>query len=258
MIEECIRLENVSFKYSPSEKNVLEGISLEIKRGSFTGIAGPSGSGKTTLLKIISSSLKPSSGMMENNIGLAAVLHQFSEMQLFGENVLEDIMFGPLNMGVSAACAKKEALCMLDKMGLDRNLCSRNPFTLSGGQMRLVSASGVLVLNRDVIVLDEPVCGLDKTSSEKLMNVVSELNGKGCTVIMATHNVNDIIRYCSSSVVLENGRVVYDGPPSSMTGCISYESVFADELRVLTGNLPYGICTSEAMIEYLKKFRSGK
>ena len=202
-MSQIIRFQNVSYSYAkgtPYEKKALENVSISVESCDFLGIYGLSGSGKSTLLKLAAGLIKPSSGqiMLKENTRVGIVF-QFPENQLFGSTVLEDVMFGPLNMGLEKDRAREMAETALRQMGLGAEFYSRSPFSLSGGEKRRAAIAGILAMDTDVLALDEPLAGLDPEGQESLCDILEGLNEKGRTII--------VVRRCRSAVVLENGRV---------------------------------------------------
>ena len=220
-----IAFKNVSYIYnekSPLEYVALKDIDLNIEKGSFTALIGHTGSGKSTLVQHINALLLPSSGEVviddltiqsKNKINLkslrkkAGMVFQFPEYQLFEETILKDIIFGPMNFGVSEEEAIKIAKkCML-QVGLDLSLLEDSPFELSGGQKRRVAIAGILAIEPDILVLDEPTAGLDPQGAKDMMQLFDSIHKSGTTVIMVTHDMNNVLEYCDNAIVMNEGRV---------------------------------------------------
>lgn len=227
----AIHFEKVSYAYDDNSlwrQGALEGIDLRIKRGTFAAIAGASGSGKSTLMQHFNGILKPSSGKVQvldvtmqagekmpvmrelrRRVGL---VFQFPEQQLFEETVEKDLCFGPLNFGCSLEESKVRASRALSLVGLDDTFLSRNPFHLSGGQMRKVAIASVLAMEPDVIALDEPTATLDPQSRAELAGMLSRLHREqGKTVVVVTHRMEEMLSYVNQWIVMKDGEVSFEG-----------------------------------------------
>ena len=231
-----IRFEQVGFTYqphSPFEQRVLFDIDLEIKEGSYTALVGHTGSGKSTLLQHLNALLKPTTGTVTigervikpetDNKNLkplrkkVGIVFQFPESQLFEETVARDIAFGPKNFGVSEEAAKGLAQEYIQLVGLDESFLERSPFDLSGGQMRRVAIAGVLAMEPEVLVLDEPTAGLDPQGRKEMMEMFDRLHReKNMTIILVTHLMDDVANFADYVYVLEKGKVVRSGHPSAV------------------------------------------
>ena len=231
----AIKFEQVNFIYfpkTPFEHKALFDINLEFENGKFYSIIGHTGSGKSTLVQNINALLLPTSGKVKvndleitnnrKNIDFKKVrktsglVFQFPEYQLFEETVLKDVMFGPKNFKYTdeeATLAAKEALSIV---GIDESLYTKSPFDLSGGQKRRVAIAGILAMNPEVIILDEPTAGLDPVGSKEIMDIFKTLNEKGKTIILITHDMNIVYEYSQEVVVLNKGEVVYKGDKNSL------------------------------------------
>ena len=228
-----IRFEQVDFTYqpnSPFEQRVLFDINLEIPANSYTAIVGHTGSGKSTLLQHLNALLKPTKGKVTigdrvitpetNNKNLkpirkkVGIVFQFPESQLFDETVARDIAFGPKNFGVSEEKSMELAAEMLNLVGLDESYMERSPFDLSGGQMRRVAIAGVLAMEPEVVILDEPTAGLDPRGRKDMMDMFYRLHkDKGINIILVTHLMDDVAEYADYMVVLEKGKIYKKGHP---------------------------------------------
>ncbi|HIY57085.1 MAG TPA: energy-coupling factor ABC transporter ATP-binding protein [Candidatus Tetragenococcus pullicola] len=231
-----IRFEKVNFTYqpnSPFEQRVLHDIDLEIKQGSYTALVGHTGSGKSTLLQHLNALLKPTQGLVQigdreitpetNNKNLkpirkkVGIVFQFPESQLFEETVAKDIAFGPKNFGVSEEKALFLAKENLELVGLDESFMERSPFDLSGGQMRRVAIAGVLAMQPEVLVLDEPTAGLDPQGRREMMRMFDHLHKeKGLTIVLVTHLMDDVANFADYVYVLEKGSLVKSGVPEEV------------------------------------------
>lgn len=228
-----IRFEKVSYVYqanTPFEQRALYEVDLAIKDGSYTALVGHTGSGKSTLLQHLNALLKPTAGKVEigdriitpetNNKNLkpirkkVGIVFQFPEAQLFEETVAKDIAFGPQNFGVSEADSLVLAEEMLHLVGLDDSYLERSPFELSGGQMRRVAIAGVLAMEPEVLVLDEPTAGLDPQGRKEMMEIFLKLHReKKMTIVLVTHLMDDVANFADYVYALEKGQVVKAGTP---------------------------------------------
>lgn len=242
-----ISLKNVSYTYNyktPYAREVLKDINLNIEEGSYTVIIGKTGSGKSTLIEHINGLLLPTHGeVLVNNVLITnpkskkekrelakklkvlrqdvAVLFQFSEQQLFETSVLKDIIFAPLNYGISEERAISKAKELIKLVGLDESYLDKSPFELSGGEMRKVALCGVLALEPKVLILDEPTVALDYKSREEIMTMVKKLKDElNMTIVLISHNMNYVLEYADKVFVLKNGKINFEG---------TVEELFADE-----------------------------
>lgn len=231
----AITLEQVSFTYqagTPFEGPALFDIDMEIVDKSFTALVGHTGSGKSTILQLLNGLNVPSSGRVvigdtiitatsENKdikhvrkkVGL---VFQFAESQVFDETVLKDVAFGPQNFGVDKTEAEKIAKEKLALVGISEDLFERSPFELSGGQMRRVAIAGILAMEPEILVLDEPTAGLDPAGRKELMGIFQDLHGAGMTVVLVTHLMDDVADFADFVYVLEKGRIVKSGHPKDV------------------------------------------
>jgi len=227
-----ITLEHVSHSYdvnSPMANLGLDDVSYTIRDKEFTAIVGQTGSGKSTLVRHINALLKPTSGTITvgdriitsetNNKNLkplrknVGMVFQFPESQLFEETVEKDIMFGPMNFGATEDEARESAHEMIKLVGLDEEYLSKSPFDLSGGQMRRVAIAGVLASNPETIILDEPTAGLDPVGRREIMDLFKGMQARGKTIILITHNMDDVANYANEMVVMNQGKLVASGKP---------------------------------------------
>ena len=236
-----ISLKNVYYTYqegSPFEGQALSDISLEIKDRSYTAIVGHTGSGKSTLLQLLNGLLCPTQGEIQfddfvldretdqkkmkhlrKKVGL---VFQFPESQLFAETVLADVAFGPQNFGVSRERAEEIAKDKLAVVGLNDAIYNKSPFELSGGQMRRVAIAGILAIEPDVLVLDEPTAGLDSAGRKELMALFETLHKNGMTIVLVTHTMDDVANFADTVYVLKGGNLVLEGSPSSVFQEVEY------------------------------------
>lgn len=231
-----IRFEKVNFTYqpnSPFEQRVLHDIDLVVQEGCYTALVGHTGSGKSTLVQHLNALLKPTTGTVQigdrtitpetSNKNLkpirqkVGIVFQFPESQLFEETVARDIAFGPQNFGVSEEDAAKLAAKTLQMVGLDESYLERSPFDLSGGQMRRVAIAGVLAMEPEVLVLDEPTAGLDPQGRKEMMEMFARLHKENnITIVLVTHLMDDVADYADFVYVLEKGTVVKQGKPQDV------------------------------------------
>lgn len=228
-----IRFQDVSYTYqknTPFESRALYDIDLTISDGSYTAIVGHTGSGKSTVLQHLNALKIPTEGTvtigdrvisehtenkklkpLRKKVG---IVFQFPESQLFEETIAKDIAFGPKNFGVSDEEADKLVRELLPLVGLSVDLMDRSPFDLSGGQMRRVAIAGVLALEPEVLVLDEPTAGLDPRGREDIMNMFYKLHKeRGITIVLVTHQMEDVANYADHMIVLQKGTVKREGSP---------------------------------------------
>ncbi|MGV3294848.1 energy-coupling factor transporter ATPase [Streptococcus pluranimalium] len=227
-----ISLKNVSYTYqagTPFEGRALFDIDLTIEKGSYTAFIGHTGSGKSTIMQLlnglniptegtvyvddfeIASSAKPKDiKSVRQKVGL---VFQFPESQLFDETVLKDVAFGPQNFGVSVEEAEDRARQSLKQVGISEDLFDQNPFDLSGGQMRRVAIAGILAMQPEILILDEPTAGLDPRGRKELMTLFKQLHDSGMTIVLVTHLMDDVADYANYAYLLEKGQIVAQGSP---------------------------------------------
>ncbi|MBM7635831.1 energy-coupling factor transporter ATPase [Streptococcus saliviloxodontae] len=230
-----ITLTNVSYTYqagTPFEGRALFDISTQITDGSYTAFIGHTGSGKSTIMQLLNGLNLPTTGtvfvadyeltpavkakeikQLRKKVGL---VFQFPESQVFDETVLKDVAFGPQNFGMPKEEAEKLACEKLRLVGLDEVFFDRNPFDLSGGQLRRVAIAGILAMEPDVLVLDEPTAGLDPRGRQELMELFKTLHDSGMTIVLVTHLMDDVANYADEVKVLEKGRLVLSGTPGDI------------------------------------------
>ena len=235
-----IELKGVSYTYmkgTPFERAALRDVSLTIADGSLTAIAGHTGSGKSTLVQHLNGLLHPTQGeVLVDGVNLAGkkkeaalarrkvgMVFQYPEQQLFEETVAADIAFGPKNLELPEEEVERRVRAAMEFVQLDyESYKDVSPFKLSGGQMRRVAIAGVLALESQYLVLDEPTAGLDPQAREELLRRITELHRKKkLTIIFVSHNMQDIARMAERVVFMHDGRILVDAPPS--------EAFFADE-----------------------------
>lgn len=229
-----ITVKDLSYVYnpkSPYETVALDGITLEIKTGEFVAVCGRTGSGKTTFVQHLNALVTPQSGelvveglnlteknkklrreMLKKLRGKVGMVFQYPEYQLFAGTVYEDVAFGPTNMGLSKEEIDDRVRAAIKAVGLDFESISRqSPFEISGGEKRRAALAGVLAMNPNILVLDEPTAGLDPLGKEEILNLVVKLNKQnGLTVIMVSHDVNEVYEYTDRTIVFSQGKVLFN------------------------------------------------
>ena len=231
-----IKVEHVFFTYGKKASNstlALDDISFNINDNDFVTIVGETGSGKSTLAQMFNALLIPDKGDvvvddylinyknrkskklrgLRKHVGL---VFQFPEYQLFEESVEKDVAFGIKNFGVKGEEALQKAHEALKLVGLDESYYKRAPFELSGGERRKVAIAGILAINPDIIIFDEPTVGFDPRSSKDLMNLIVGLHKQGKTIIVITHDMDLVRRYAHRVLLLERGKLAFEGSPSDL------------------------------------------
>lgn len=224
-----LKLEHVNYVYSPGtayEMKALKDVSLEIPDGQFAGVIGHTGSGKSTLIQHFNALMKPTSGRItfngediwaesynRRNLRFhVGIVFQYPEHQLFESTVLEDVEFGPKNQGLSKGECEEKARKALKSVGAPESIYQSSPFELSGGQKRRVAIAGVLAMDPDVLILDEPTAGLDPGGRDEILEQIRLLHEeRGITVILVSHSMEDVARYVERLIVMNHGEKVYDG-----------------------------------------------
>lgn len=245
-----IVLENISYKYKDQwqseERYALENINLTLQEGEYVAIIGRTGSGKSTLLQHLNGLLQATSGnyyfegeevyqkafSMKTLRQKVALCFQYPEYQLFEETVLKDICFGPKNLGLSEEECREKARRAMELVGLSKELETVSPFSLSGGQKRRVALAGILAMEPEYLILDEPAAGLDTEGKENLFSLLKQLNEeKNITIILVSHDMNDVAAHAKRVLVMSEGHLVMDD---------STENVFCreKELREIGLDIP--------------------
>lgn len=226
-----IKLENVSYTYSPGmayEIHALKNINLEIRDGEFIGLIGHTGSGKSTLVQHLNGLMKATSGAiyyngeniyaegysMKNLRSRVGLVFQYPEHQLFEVDVLTDVCFGPKNQGLSKEQAEERAKKALAMVGMGEKYYKSSPFELSGGQKRRVAIAGVLAMQPDVLILDEPTAGLDPKGRDEILEQIKKLHEEEqITIILVSHSMEDVAKYVGRIIVMNQGEAMFDGTP---------------------------------------------
>ena len=240
----AIEVKNLFYIYgrkTPYQQTALDDVSLTIPTGSFVGLIGRTGSGKSTLVQNLNALLIPTQGEIivdEFHIGNKkrknkkikqlrkhlSLVFQFPEYQLFEETVEKDVAFGLMNFGYKQKEAIELAHKALLSVGLDEKYFKRSPFELSGGERRRVAIAGILAINPDILVLDEPTAGLDVKGSKDIMSLVKQMHEDGKTIIMVTHDMDLVLRYTEQCFVLKDGKVTFSGSTKQLFDTISDDS----------------------------------
>ncbi len=217
---------------SPYETSALKDVTVEIKTGEFIGLIGHTGSGKSTLIQHLNGLLKPTSGkIIVNGLDLTVkgiklneirkkvgLVFQYPEYQLFEETVEKDVAFGPMNLGLESNEISSRVQEAIELVGLNYNeIKDKSPFELSGGQKRRVAIAGVLSMNPEVLILDEPTAGLDPRGRDEILGQIKKLHiDKKITVILVSHSMEDIAKMADRLIVMDKGQVALDGPPQEV------------------------------------------
>ncbi len=234
--DSLIVLDRVTYLYDqglPTQRKALDSVSLEIKKGEFVGLIGPTGSGKSTLAQHLNGLLLPSSGEIlidgenTNKKGIdlrrirqkVGLVFQFPELQLFEETVYDDVAFGPKNLDLSESELNQRVRESMRSVGLDfEQFAFRSPFHLSGGEQRKVAIAGILALKPQILVLDEPTCGLDIKSTKEIKSLLQQLNSVGITIVLISHDMNLIAETAQKIILLDQGKLLAYCEKSEMFG----------------------------------------
>lgn len=229
-----ISMDHVSYKYSPGtpyEVSALNDVCIDFEEGKMTGVIGHTGSGKSTLIQMMNGLLKPDSGRIildgediwskPKNISLVrfrvGMVMQYPEYQLFDETVRKDISFGPRNMGMSQSEIDARVESAAEIVGISKAILDKSPFDLSGGQKRRVAIAGIMAMEPEVLVLDEPAAGLDPEGREAIFSAIEAYRKrKNATVIIVSHSMEDMARYCEKIIVMNHANVLMQGDRSEV------------------------------------------
>ena len=279
-----IEVNDVFFTYAPKTPNAYDAlicVSTSVDDGDFLTIVGQTGSGKSTLVQMLNGLSMPTAGaifvdgedtkvlckktkttkLLKKKVGL---VFQFPEYQLFEETILKDVAFGLINYGMKKEEAYEKAKEFILKVGLSETYFEKSPFELSGGEKRKVAIAGILALEPEILVLDEPTAGLDPKSKSDLLNLIEKLHDEGKTVILVTHNMEIVRKYANHVILLEKGKVFFDGTPDDfftddgVAEIIDVPEVieFAKKLKQKGADIDINKVTSvDALIEQIKTWR---
>lgn len=229
-----LKTENLTYVYSqgtPFEKTAVNNVSIEIEKGEFTGIIGHTGSGKSTLIQHFNGLLKPTSGRIyldgqdiwEDKSKIRQVrfrvglVFQYPEYQIFEETVYKDIAFGPKNMRLSEHEIDRRVRQTAAAVGISEELLGKSPFELSGGEKRRVAIAGVMAMEPEVLILDEPTAGLDPKGRGIILEQIKEYHrDMGCTVLLVSHSMEDVARYASKILVMNKSEIFCYGKTSDV------------------------------------------
>ena len=286
-----IIFDQVSYTYNPNTPfavDVLNNVNLTIPENKVTAIVGHTGSGKSTLIQHLNVLLRPTTGTLtvagekvtatsehatlkplRKKVG---VVFQFPEAQLFEESVIKDVMFGPLNFDISEEEAMRIAKEKLALVGIPEHLYERSPFDLSGGQMRRVAIAGVLALEPEVLVLDEPTAVLDPLGHKSMMEMFIDLQQTtNITLVLVTHQMDDVAKYADNVIVMEKGTMVKNGTPAevfadaswldqkqlSLPQAMSFMAKIDSQLDVAMPTTEKPPLTVDELADYLLKIKAG-
>ncbi len=244
-----IEVKNLTHKYSagtPFEHTALDDVSFSLERGEFIGVIGHTGSGKSTLMQHLNGLLKPDSGeILLDGVDIwqdkkttrqtrfrVGLVFQYPEYQLFEETVYKDIAFGPKNMGLKADEIDRRVRESAAAVGLFHELLAASPFDLSGGQKRRVAIAGVLAMEPELLILDEPTAGLDPAGREEILNYIdSYRKAKHATIMMVSHSMGDVARMADRLIVMNKSKIALMDTPAEVFR-------HADELVQMGLNIP--------------------
>lgn len=244
------KVEHIYSQDTPFAYYALKGIDLHIDKGKMVALIGHTGSGKSTLIQHINALLLPTQGQITiDDIMIsveqkpqslkplrqkAGLVFQFPEYQLFEETILKDIIFGPQNFGIEEQEAIQIAKEVLTLVGLDETYLEKSPFDLSGGQKRRVAIAGILAMNPDILILDEPTAGLDPQGAKEMMNLFQKIHSTGKTVIIVTHDMNQVLEYCDEVIVMNQGKIERHVLVQDLFQEIDYLSSLSIDLPIIT------------------------
>ena len=225
--------DHISYVYSAGtayEKKALNDVSLTINKGEFIGIIGHTGSGKSTLIQHFNGLEKATSGTiyfngqdiddkdfnMKSLRSKVGLVFQYPEHQLFETTVLEDVKFGPKNLGLDKLEVDLRAFEAIKQVGLSEKSYDASPFELSGGQKRRVAIAGVLAMKPEILILDEPTAGLDPRGRDEILDQIATLHKEGLTVILVSHSMEDVAKYADRIIAMNSGKIAFDGTPKEV------------------------------------------
>ena len=229
-----LEIDHVSYKYdigTAFEKVAVDDVSLSINKGEFVAIIGHTGCGKSTLIEHLNGLAKPSSGRVlfegeDINAdgydrkalrGKVGLVFQYPDHQLFEETIYKDVAFGPSNFLDDAEEIDRRVRKSLELVGIPEKDFEKSPFELSGGQKKRITIAGVIAMQPEVLILDEPTAGLDPLGRDEILSSIKKIHeDTGCTIIWVSHNMEDVARFAERIVVLGNGKVMFDGEPKQV------------------------------------------
>ena len=267
---------------TPFVHTALDHVSLSIEKGEMVGVIGHTGSGKSTLIQHLNGLLRPTSGRVlldgEDIWGekyprrqarfRVGLVFQYPEYQLFEETVRKDIAFGPKNMGLEEGEIARRVKAAMAAVGLDPKLGDKSPFELSGGQKRRVAIAGVIAMEPDVLILDEPTAGLDPRGREEILGLIRAYHqDRGATILLITHSMEDLANTAQRILVMNHARLMMDGTPEQVFSradelraaglTVPQITQVVDELRRRGLDLPRGIYTVEQAVRALEAGKGG-
>ena len=265
---------------SPFERTALKNIDLTIEDGEYIGLIGHTGSGKSTLIQHFNGLLKPSGGSISvQGINLSegkpdliklrakvGLVFQYPEYQLFEETVAKDIAFGPKNLGLSEEEINQRVREAMELVGLPPEMGEKSPFELSGGQKRRAAVAGVMAMRPEVLVLDEPIAGLDPKGRREMLNLINNYHVKmGATIVLVSHNMDDVAQAAGRVIVMSGGEIKKDGSPreifkdvegmQSLSLDVPQAALLAHELNKRGLNVRSDVISPNELIEELIKHK---
>ena len=283
-MEPILEVRNISYVYSagtPFEHRALENVSFSLHRGEFAGVIGHTGSGKSTLMQQLNGLLKPTSGQVlldgtdiwsdkkltrqaRFRVGL---VFQYPEYQLFEETVYQDIAFGPKNMGLDEAEVDRRVRSAAELVGITDDQLKASPFDLSGGQKRRAAIAGVMAMEPEVLILDEPTAGLDPVGRKEILDQIGAYRvSRNAAVVMVSHSMEDVAKLTDRLLVMNGSRIAMDAPPAEVFARaeellnmgLSIPRVTQVFLHLRKMGLPVeNVYTLEQAVEALKALKGG-
>ena len=281
-----ILLNDVSYIYDEGtsyEKAALAGVDLKITQGEFIGLVGETGAGKSTLIRLMNGLIRPTHGgvfvdgqdiydkdyPIHKLRGRVGMVFQYPEQQLFESTVVKDVQFGPTNQGLDELQVELRSFEALKAVGIGEDLLDVSPLELSGGQKRRVAIAGVLAMQPEVLILDEPTAGLDKEGQNAIFELLLRLNReKNTTIILITHRMEDVCEYTNRVLVMNDGRIVIDDAPEEVfygTDELEKYGLRAPEVTyILEGlrargiNIPKGVIKKEDAVAVIKSVMAAR
>lgn len=275
-----IELKDVTYFYDETnnlESRAIKNVSVSVEKGEYIGIIGHTGSGKSTLIKHLNCILKPTYGKVyvdgvdvwkdKKNLSRTrkkvGLVFQYPEYQLFEETIEKDIAFGPKNLGLSKLEVEKRVMRAAQMVEIDINLLGKSPFEISGGEKRRVAIAGILAMEPEILVLDEPAAGLDPVGKEKILKIIDNYHKYGeRTVIHVTHSMEDIAKYADKILIMNDGELVsYDSVDNTFKDVDMLQNIGLDipqitkvlfKLRQKGFNIPSNIYTVEDAVDVVK------